>query len=57
MLPYSEAHMIDYTYSDLSEAEIQQHMKLKQREAEADKRKERIRWEKAKSFRFTGGMC
>ncbi len=50
-------YVIDYTYSDLSEGEIAAHIAQMKAEAEKERKQEAQRMEKARAFRFSGGLC
>ncbi len=48
---------IDYRYSDLTEEEIAAYIKQLQIEQAKERRQEEKRMKKARSFRFSGGLC
>ena len=48
---------IDYTYSDLPEDEIAAHIAYVKEQERKEREEEARRMEKARTFRFTGGLC
>lgn len=48
---------IDYSDSQLPWDELSELLAERKKEAEADEKKNRERWSKARSFTFRGGMC
>ncbi|MFO0884835.1 MAG: hypothetical protein U0894_11725 [Pirellulales bacterium] len=48
---------IDYSDTQLPWDELSELLARRKKEAEADAKQNRERWQKARNFRFQGGMC
>jgi len=48
---------IDYSYSQLPDDELAELLERRKREVAEDARKEAHRWDRARRFRFVGGMA